>query len=334
MNRKLNGTLIDNKERHLTGENMQTKFFTLIFVLLISVGITAQEKDTTWDYGDKSGHHNCNGWHFDDGDWEGFDFNFSFKPEGNPSINLLYGFGKNSLNKFNNNFEKYGLAEIKLGYEYLKESSSCNSLVVYDFNYLSISNFNKQLKGLKSSDKVTADAWRITLGWEDGYGYKFGDAAIIFYSSSGMGWTRFKFDDYQLSPALTQQQMNEDVEKLNFYHNTFRFGTKAEGGIKVQFIPQLSLDASYERFEVFPRHLFWKQVGSSIIEFAGQGLLDGFINKIKKSSPLATPIVAFVLKNALSYGIYELRKDKMNWPFNSTQPIITDAFKFGLTFSF
>jgi hypothetical protein len=94
------------------------------------------------------------------------------------------------------------------------------------------------------------------------------------------------------------------------------------------------LDAGYERSIVFQRHLFWKWAGSGLIEAAAQGLLDGFIYKIFKSSPAAGPIVNFLLKNALAYGIYELRQEKMNWPFNSEAPIAFDQFKFGVSVVF
>jgi hypothetical protein len=63
-------------------------------------------------------------------------------------------------------------------------------------------------------------------------------------------------------------------------------------------------------------------------------LLDTFINEVFKSSPAAGPIVNFVLKNALAYGIYELRQEKMNWPFSSEAPLAFDQFKVGVTFIF
>jgi hypothetical protein len=63
-------------------------------------------------------------------------------------------------------------------------------------------------------------------------------------------------------------------------------------------------------------------------------LLDKFIDEIFESSPSAAPVVNFMLKSALTYGMYELRKDKMNWPFNSDSPLTYDQFKFGLTFIF
>jgi hypothetical protein len=51
-------------------------------------------------------------------------------------------------------------------------------------------------------------------------------------------------------------------------------------------------------------------------------------------SPAAAPIVNFVLKNGLSYGMYQLRKEKMNYPFESEAPILNDTFKIGVTFIF
>jgi hypothetical protein len=71
-----------------------------------------------------------------------------------------------------------------------------------------------------------------------------------------------------------------------------------------------------------------------MIETVGQTAIDGFIHAIMKSSPTAGPIINFVLKNALAYGLYELRRENMNWPFNSAEPLLFDSFKAGFTFTF
>jgi len=52
------------------------------------------------------------------------------------------------------------------------------------------------------------------------------------------------------------------------------------------------------------------------------------------ASPTAVPVVHFLLKNGLSYGVYQLRKEKMNYPFDSEAPIVNDTFKVGVTFIF
>ena len=126
----------------------------------------------------------------------------------------------------------------------------------------------------------------------------------------------------------------DDAQIADRYNEAFRFGTGAEAGVRFKIIPLISLDVSYERSAIFERHLFWKWAGSGIIEMASQGMLDHFINKIGKSSPAALPIVSVILKSALSYGIYELRQERMNWPFKSAAPLSYDQFKVGVTFNF
>jgi hypothetical protein len=44
--------------------------------------------------------------------------------------------------------------------------------------------------------------------------------------------------------------------------------------------------------------------------------------------------VNFVLKTGFSYGFYELRKTKMNWPFNSVSPLMYESWKVGMSFEF
>ena len=99
-------------------------------------------------------------------------------------------------------------------------------------------------------------------------------------------------------------------------------------------IHYVELNASYERSIVFRRHLFWKWLGSALIETAGQVAVDKFVDEIMDSTPCAGPIVSFVLKNALAYGAYELRMQKMNWPFKSEPPLSYDQFKVGINFVF
>ena len=125
-----------------------------------------------------------------------------------------------------------------------------------------------------------------------------------------------------------------DAETLDLFNNAFRFGTMMESGIRIQFIPLISVNAGYEREIVFPRHLFWKSAGSMAIEWAGIGAIDFFVSEVMDDSPAAGPIINFVLKSGLSYGLYQLRRDKMNWPFESAEPLTLDSWRFGITFTF
>jgi hypothetical protein len=75
-------------------------------------------------------------------------------------------------------------------------------------------------------------------------------------------------------------------------------------------------------------------LGSAAIEAAGDHAIDSFVRSILRSSPTAVPIVNLALKGGLSYGIYELRRTRMNWPYKGASPLLFEGFRAGLTFDF
>lgn len=256
-------------------------------------------------------------------DWDDFDKKDFFK---SPTITLNYGLSKMNLEGFSSSLADPGLLELKLGYTSDKVYGPAD-IVKYAYKYLHLSTFTTDLRGSEDdSMKLETDMWRFGFGRASGYGYKLGEAAIIPYYSYALNWSRVDFRDSISNRA--------DYETAELFDETFRFATSTEGGIRFKLFSPLILEAGYERSVVFPRHLFWKWLGSAGLEAAGQWVLDEFIENIMDSSPYAGPIINFVLKNALSYGIYELRQEKMNWPFKSAAPIAYDQFKFGLTFVF
>jgi hypothetical protein len=317
--------------------------YLVAFIFLFIFGFAginfAQEEDSTqnedtWDNEDWD---NGN-WDFGKNhkDFEWMDFQF----HGRPSIETSYGLPKLAIKSFNTDFIKPGAAELRLGYSTLREYE--DYIIKYRNRFVFLGNFSKDLsKTTNNSAKLNAEIWRFGVGWLEGYGYQIGRSAIIPYTSNSFVWTRIKSNDYYVvDPAssfmpLKKVGLNENEAKtLDLFNDAFRFGTMTEGGIRIQFIPLISVNAGYERAIVFPRHLFWKHVGSMAIEWAGIGAIDFFVNEIMDDSPAAGPIISFILKNGLSYGIYQLRREKMNWPFDSAEPLTIDTWRFGLTFTF
>jgi hypothetical protein len=280
--------------------------FTFVLSLFTLIYIYPQDEDSTevenknWEH-----HHHHHNFHFTF-------FNDEFA--GKPALSINYGLSKVSLEDFNESFAKPNLIDLKIGY-----------ILDYNFKYFYVSNISADLANISSgSTDLKTDLWRFGFGNASGYGYKLGNAAIIPYYSYSLGWSKLRMED----TALTVNDKNQ----TDLYNETFRFSNSTEGGIRFQVIPNMSIDASYERSIIFPRHLFWKWTGSVLIEDAGQWAVDGFVDRVLDSAPYAAPIVSFVLKNALSYGMYELRHDKMNWPFDTVSPLAYDQFKVGLTF--
>jgi len=296
----------------------------LIVILLFTARIILPQEDSTktekdWD------------WHWDWDKWEDWEMDFGFSKT-RPAISLQYGLANLNREDLQSQFVDPNLLEIKLGYIKDRNAWETDNIIRHSYKYLYLSNESNKLAGKEAvGSEVESDMWRFGFGRLSGYGYKLGEnAAIIPYYSYTLNWSNINFK----YPDIMTLVPEPDQNILNLYDESFRFGTSSEGGVRIKIIDNLMLDAGYERSIVFQRHLFWKWAGSAIIEAAAQGLLDGFISEVFESTPAAGPIVNFLLKNALAYGIYELRQDKMNWPFSSEAPIAYDQFKFGVTFVF
>ncbi len=293
------------------------------------------EADQAWEDVEDDWDRHSEEWNWEwDEDWMDWEFH------GRPTIELIYGIPKLDIKSLNAEFGKTGLAEVKIGYSTLREYDEYISK--YRFRYLFLDNFSKDFAEKETNkNKLEGNIWRFGIGWQEGYGYQIGKSAIIPYTSNTAVWTKIKPGDYDgfnltssMLPTAKIIITEQDAKTLDLFNDAFRFGTSTEGGLKIQPVPLLSLNAGFERTVVFPRHLFWKHLGSMCIEWIGLGMADFFTREIMDESPAAGPIMNFILKNAVTFGMYQLRREKMNWPFNSAEPLTIDTFKFGVTFTF
>ncbi len=271
-------------------------------------------------------------------DWNDWDLNFDYD---RPFIELNYGVGEQNQQKFNGHFPTIGLLEIKLGY--LKESR-------YEYGVLDDRKesffFGSKIAPTLTSDDLAASEFESTL-WRFGFasrntlGYYGDPISILPYHQDGFAWSRLEAPESKY-PILSEGEVlnllspeaANDYRIIDRYRDSFRFGTIVEGGIRLEFEEFVSLNAGYEAAVIFPRHLFWKQAGSYIIEKAGEGALNYFINEVTDATPEAGPIVRFLLLNAYSYAFHLLKQDDMNWPFTTEEPLTYETLKFGVTFTF
>lgn len=300
----------------------RTKLFLLFAIITISIQINAQQY---YSYG---------------GDWDDWDdWNVQVEFD-RPFIEVNYGFGQPKHDKFNSDFSNIGLMEIKLGY--LKES---------DLFYDNIDDrketflFGSKLStDLSNSDQKPTEfestLWRFGLATRHTLGYYSENFSVLPYHQDGFVWSMLELDEAKypvlhetLLGLLTPEAAN-DYKIVERYRDTFRFGTINEGGIRFEIMNTVSLNAGYEASVIFPRHLFWKQAGSYIIQKAGQGALTYFVNEILDSSPIAGPIVSFILQNGYAYTFHLLKQKDMNWPFDTETPLTYETFKLGVTFTF
>lgn len=255
--------------------------------------------------------------------------NNGFKFLDKPFIELNNGTSQLSLDGFGSRFSNAGLIELKLGSATQYKSRYSKDVLKYFNSYVFINKISSSLDyKTNAAGTLPFDIWRFGAGKKEGYGVKIGSMSITPYTSGSLTWSALDMRNF---PDASFPDDNIALEKFN---KSMRFGTSSEGGIIFNVLPMVSFEAKYERSAIFPRTLFWKFAGSYIIEEGGMQLVDDFVSRVLRNQPLAGVIVNFVLKNAYSYGIYELRKSRMNWPFDTEAPLMLESFKFGVSFTF
>jgi hypothetical protein len=246
--------------------------------------------------------------------------------KGKPFIELGFGRADSKINTLNENLHKNGLAQVKLGYRTQTPIDSCEKLLKYSNHFAELSFLQDNIWKDNSTSDLKTETLRFGFGWESGYGYDLGRSALLLTNTFGVNWNRLRVMDPVSSMA--------DYQKLALYDDAYRFGISHEANIRLQLIPELSVNASYEKNAVFQRVLFWKLSASVLTEAIADGLVNEFIKEVKDSSPFAAPILSFVLKSGVAYGFSELRKEHMNVPFGGEDPLMLATYKFGLTFNF
>jgi hypothetical protein len=295
------------------------KKLLLLLIFFIALSFTTKAQNSNLSKGNK--------WDWDD-DWQHW-------KGGNPFIELNLGIGKLDHKKIFSKLSDVGSLEIKLGFAALDEP--CEEGIQY-FNekYTFLSKMSTSFRYEKRKyTELPSELLRFGFGKRNGYGYVFENIKIKPYVLSAFSWAKLEMKDYPASilQFIGAPRAIDDTEILKRYDGNFRFGSLAEGGISLR-LGIVSLNAGYETAVIFPRYVFWKHIGSFAIEMIGLNALDKFIDEVIDASPAAGPIVNFLLKNGYNFAFYTLKKDKMNWPFDSESPLTYETFKLGVTFTF
>jgi len=251
-----------------------------------------------------------------------------------PMIEINYGLGTPKHEKIIGEFANIGSWDIKLGKSEQKNYN--NVLVDLTERYMFGGYFSSDQQDYSSNEnKILTDAYRFGFGSRDGVGYGGSFLSVIPYVSQDFVWTKLNNND---SLAIPDDEYYEnDTSILDDYYGTFRFGDKASYGVKLELISSFQVNAYYETSVVYRRHLFWYWSGSFIVSQVGFNILNYFTDDIVDSSPILGPIFNFALKAGYQYGYYLLRKEHMNWPFNTSgeeAPLTFETVNIGVSFVF
>jgi hypothetical protein len=223
-------------------------------------------------------------------------------------------------------FPSIGALEVKAGY--LSVEILEHGIVSLNDRYIQGSWYGSDLGGGSGgTEGLEGTLGRFGFGSRRGYGYDLKNAAIVPYFASSFSWT-------ELSTVRPPTLGETDTDILNRYEGTFRFGPSAEAGIRFNIGPTFSLTGGYEVNVIYPRLVFWEWLGSYSLAAIANGIVMWFGEDILEASPTLGPIMIFVIRGAVAWGIYQLWREEMNWPFNSETPLTHETAKVGLNFTF
>jgi hypothetical protein len=252
-----------------------------------------------------------------------------------PFMDVQFGFADPYYDKplYNGNFGQIGITQIKLGTEEHDILSNTPYVFEYEANSFSLANGKSDYYNPDISDgQIDTELWTLGIGDADGYGYKISDDfKIILYTGTNMNWNHLKFDANGYEHGVDTVMLGNTPE---VFGDKIRFGGNYNSGAKIQLFQRISLGAEFSQNFIFPRHMFWYWAGGEIVEAAAVGILNEFIEEIDERSPYLAPVVNILFKTGLRYGLYELKKDNMNWPINTAPPFMYESIKASVSINF
>ena len=268
-----------------------------------------------------------------------------------PTVRLFGGMGNTTYDNPNypGDFNSTNSLTLELGYatrknysptffRNLKNIKSTESLTVANFSPIEKLSFsgifaNFQFDELGSTEveknephqayNQLGKSYAFGLTSLEGGNYKAVNIALL--NGGGSFWTKLDLLHYKARATPIEPRIADGI----------RFADKYIAEISAFKVADLvSLNVGVSRSVVHERFLFGKWCGSMTIKEAADGLLGMFVSEIRNSSPLAYPVVNFLLQGALDFGFTELQKKRTTWPFLSPAGYIYDEFRIGLTFEF
>jgi len=247
--------------------------------------------------------------------WGDHDFvedNFEFFGD-RPFMAADFGMSQLDRDGLESKFGDLGRIRARFGFVDIRSYKEDKGLLKLTGNYIALNHFSTDIAYEDPvDDEVTSELWRFDLGDIEAYGYEFGGASIMPYFAATASW-----HSLDLLEGNQPFDPESDSTHINRYIDKLRYGQSVEGGLRIAPVQMFALEVGYERSQVYPSVKVWKLIMSDLIEVIAHGMAEEFVERIGETSPRAVPIVNFLLRSGISYGMYELRTDKMNWPLSS-----------------
>jgi hypothetical protein len=249
-----------------------------------------------------------------------------------PYLDVYYGNAQLSRQGMSGEISNTDIYGIAIGVKKEKEHKESDEVIIQDKNGISLTLGSAQdlqqsdslFQGVSLTNTNALDFWSLGFINGMGYGYKWGSSTLMLTVEDNTSWTSINPRTYSL------MQGPADWQYIMDFDGTMRLSSSMTSSLEFRVSNTVSLTGGYTWNQVMPRHLFWYWMGSEIIEGLAGNAVDRLIENFTEMSPKSQPVMHFVLKSAVLYGMKEMRRKYMNWPFETVSPLNITYWNIGV----
>jgi len=249
-----------------------------------------------------------------------------------PFLDVYYGKAQLSRQGMSGEISNTDIYGIAIGVKKEKEHKESDEVIIQDKNGISLTLGSAQTlqqsdslyQGVSLTNTNALDFWSLGFINGMGYGYKWGSSTLMLTVEDNTSWTSINPRTYSL------MQGPADWQYIMDFDGTMRLSSSMTSSLEFRVSNTVSLTGGYTWNQVMPRHLFWYWMGSEIIEGLAGNAVDRLIENFTEMSPKSQPVMHFVLKSAVLYGMKEMRRKYMNWPFETASPLNITYWNIGV----
>lgn len=249
-----------------------------------------------------------------------------------PYLDVYYGNAQLSRQGMSGEISNTDIYGIAIGVKKEKEHKESDEVIIQDKNGISLTLGSAQdlqqsdslYQGISLTNTNALDFWSLGFINGMGYGYQWGSSTLMLTVEDNTSWTSINPRTYSL------MQGPADWQNIMDFDGTMRLSSSMTSSLEFRVSNTVSLTGGYTWNQVMPRHLFWYWMGSEIIEGLAGNAVDRLIENFTEMSPKSQPVMHFVLKSAVLYGMKEMRRKYMNWPFETASPLNITYWNIGV----
>lgn len=249
-----------------------------------------------------------------------------------PFLDVYYGNAQLSRQGMSGEISNTDIYGIAIGVKKEKEHKESDEVIIQDKNGISLTLGSAQdlqqsdslIQGVSLTNTNALDFWSLGFINGMGYGYQWGSSTLMLTVEDNTSWTSINPRTYSL------MQGPADWQNIMDFDGTMRLSSSMTSSLEFRVSNTVSLTGGYTWNQVMPRHLFWYWMGSEIIEGLAGNAVDRLIENFTEMSPKSQPVMHFVLKSAVLYGMKEMRRKYMNWPFETASPLNITYWNIGV----